>query len=384
MNYAKMPSMQEQLDMMMYTVESEIPWLIPLGFGLFGACVGSFLNVVIYRLPLGLSINEPRRSYCPRCKKSIPWYLNIPLISWLMLRGRSACCGSPISIRYWLVELVCTLFFLGTGVLWGQHAGLGLPAMVFICIWGAAMLATLCIDWERMEVLPSLTLVAAASGIAAVVCEPQLLNGGANGTEALLSTLLNAIFAFVLLKGVALFGKLLFGKKRMVYKQAQRWTLQQEGDDLQLSIGSDQYAWSELFMEVGNRLILEQATEQSHTNQASGTIRFSVDHIILPDGTTEALENHEKLAGTCLTMEVQRAAMGSGDAWIALAIGALCGWEGVLFALVVGSVLGIIWAIISRIGRGEPMPFGPVFITAAWIYLFCGQHIMEKSSLFAV
>jgi leader peptidase (prepilin peptidase)/N-methyltransferase len=246
------------------------------------------------------------------------------------------------------------------------------------------MLATLCIDWERMEVLPSLTLVAAASGIAAVVCEPQLLNGGANGTEALLSTLLNAIFAFVLLKCVALFGKLLFGKKRVVYKQAQRWTLQQEGDDLQLSIGSDQYAWSELFMEVGNRLILEQATEQSHTNQASGTIRFSVDHIILPDGTTEALENHEKLAGTCLTMEVQRAAMGSGDAWIALAIGALCGWEGVLFALVVGSVLGIIWAIISRIGRGEPMPFGPVFITAAWIYLFCGQHFMEKSSLFAV
>ena len=99
------------------------------------------------------------------------------------------------------------------------------------------MLATLCIDWERMEVLPSLTLIAAATGIAAVVCEPHLLNGGSNGTEALLSALLNAILAFVLLKAVALFGKLLFGKKRVVYKQQQHWTLRQEGDDLQLSIG---------------------------------------------------------------------------------------------------------------------------------------------------
>src|SRR3981081_1741118 len=59
-----------------------------------GAVVGSFLNVCIYRLPLDLSINEPRRSYCPNCKQPIPWYQNLPLISWLVLRGHCANWGN--------------------------------------------------------------------------------------------------------------------------------------------------------------------------------------------------------------------------------------------------------------------------------------------------
>ncbi|MDB6136949.1 MAG: type iv leader peptidase family, partial [Verrucomicrobiaceae bacterium] len=51
---------------------------------LLGAGIGSFLNVVIYRLPLGMSLDNPRRSFCPSCKKQIPWYHNIPLLSWLL------------------------------------------------------------------------------------------------------------------------------------------------------------------------------------------------------------------------------------------------------------------------------------------------------------
>ncbi len=66
-------------------------WLIPLIFGLMGACIGSFLNVVIYRTPLGISVNDPARSFCPECEEAIPWYLNIPVLSWLALRGKSAC-----------------------------------------------------------------------------------------------------------------------------------------------------------------------------------------------------------------------------------------------------------------------------------------------------
>ena len=68
-------------------------WYIPAIF--IGACIGSFLNVVIYRVPLGLSVNEPKRSFCPHCKKPIPLKRNIPLVSWLMLRGKCADCGAP-------------------------------------------------------------------------------------------------------------------------------------------------------------------------------------------------------------------------------------------------------------------------------------------------
>ncbi|MCG3883363.1 prepilin peptidase [Photobacterium leiognathi] len=85
---------------------------------IYGLIIGSFLNVLIYRLPIQILDKETNakssrfkfnsictRSMCPHCASKIAWYHNFPLISWLMLRGRSSCCGKPISIRYPLVEL---------------------------------------------------------------------------------------------------------------------------------------------------------------------------------------------------------------------------------------------------------------------------------------
>ena len=86
---------------------------------LLGAGIGSFLNVVIYRLPLGMSLDNPRRSFCPSCKKQIPWYLNIPLLSWLMLRGKCANCKATISVRYFLVELLVSLLFYAAFLAFG-------------------------------------------------------------------------------------------------------------------------------------------------------------------------------------------------------------------------------------------------------------------------
>ena len=65
----------------------------------FGSIVGSFLNVCIHRMPLGQSIVSPP-SHCPHCKYAIPWYLNIPLLTWLYLHGKCRNCGESISIRY--------------------------------------------------------------------------------------------------------------------------------------------------------------------------------------------------------------------------------------------------------------------------------------------
>jgi leader peptidase (prepilin peptidase)/N-methyltransferase len=77
-----------------------------------GLCIGSFLNVCIYRLPKEKSIVTPR-SFCIHCKKTIPWYDNIPVISYLLLRGRCRACGKPIALRYLIVEaLVAAVFVL--------------------------------------------------------------------------------------------------------------------------------------------------------------------------------------------------------------------------------------------------------------------------------
>ncbi len=76
-----------------------------------GACIGSFCNVCVYRLPKGLSIITPS-SYCPICKNPIKIWHNIPILSFILLRGRCAYCGSPISIHYPIVEAVCGLIYL--------------------------------------------------------------------------------------------------------------------------------------------------------------------------------------------------------------------------------------------------------------------------------
>ena len=77
-----------------------------IAVGLLGLITGSFLNAVIHRLPRGISLLHPRRSFCPGCGKTIPWHENLPVASWVMLWGRCSGCAMPIALRYPLVELL--------------------------------------------------------------------------------------------------------------------------------------------------------------------------------------------------------------------------------------------------------------------------------------
>ncbi|MFW6206387.1 MAG: prepilin peptidase [Gemmatimonadota bacterium] len=90
----------------------EIPWLAPVAAGLFGLAVGSFLNVCTLRWPLEESVVSPP-STCPACGSGIPWFDNIPVLSWILLRGRCRRCGEPISVQYPVVELTTGLVWAG-------------------------------------------------------------------------------------------------------------------------------------------------------------------------------------------------------------------------------------------------------------------------------
>src|SRR6185295_10763131 len=76
-----------------------------------GACVGSFLNVVVWRLPRGESLVSPP-SHCPKCGKNLKWYDNLPIVGWIKLGGKCRFCREPISMRYPLIELITALIFV--------------------------------------------------------------------------------------------------------------------------------------------------------------------------------------------------------------------------------------------------------------------------------
>ena len=132
-----------------------------------GLVVGSFLNVVIWRVPRGESVNRPP-SHCPKCDTAIKPYDNVPVVSWLLLRGRCRTCKVPISVRYPLVELATGVLFALMAVKFGAHAVL--PAYLYLAAIGVA-LSLIDVDVKRLPdvlVLPSYAVAAVLLGVAAV------------------------------------------------------------------------------------------------------------------------------------------------------------------------------------------------------------------------
>jgi leader peptidase (prepilin peptidase)/N-methyltransferase len=126
---------------------------------LFGLVIGSFLNVVIARLPERRSLWRPR-SACPACDVAIAWYDNIPVLSFLALRGRCRACGGAISSRYPVVELLTAAAFLGAWAAFGPT-----PRFVVSAALLAALIAIAAIDLQRQIIPDAITLPGIVAGV---------------------------------------------------------------------------------------------------------------------------------------------------------------------------------------------------------------------------
>jgi leader peptidase (prepilin peptidase)/N-methyltransferase len=142
------------------------PWFFPITVGLFGACIGSFLNVCIYRIPKGESVVFPG-SHCA-CGHPIAWYDNIPILSWLILRGRASCCGRAFSFRYPAIELLTTLLFLAC---WMEFTPGKAVAGMVLC---AIVICALFIDLDHMIIPEPFTIGGAAAGLLLSLLLPAL------------------------------------------------------------------------------------------------------------------------------------------------------------------------------------------------------------------
>jgi leader peptidase (prepilin peptidase)/N-methyltransferase len=277
-------------------VSAAFPWFFPVLAFVFGACVGSFLNVVIYRLPKEQSVVTPG-SHCG-CGQPIKFYDNIPILSWLLLRGRARCCGRAFSFRYPFVELLTGALFVAC---W-----LHFPPLVAACGWVfvSCLVAATFIDLDHMIIPDVFTIGLGVLGVFLSTLVPAL-QGNDSG-----------IFLVDSLRGA-------------------------RASVLGLLLGSGLVLWIALI--------------------------------------AEAL--------------LRKEAMGFGDVKFVGAIGAFCGWQGAVFTVFGGAVVGTVWFAIAwawekatgqraavappsetpegeaaPLGFGAHVPFGPMLAIAGALY----------------
>jgi len=238
---------------------------------IFGACVGSFLNVCIYRIPAELSIVHPGSS-CPHCKSSIPFYDNIPILSYLLLMGKCRRCKAPIAIRYPVVELLGGLSALACALSFGPTLH-GLVVFVFI----ATLIVITFIDLDYRIIPDTISL-----------------------------------------PGIPLFFLAAFAVPTVTWRASALGIV------------------------------------------AGGGSLFAVAWL------------YQRITG--------RQGMGGGDIKLLAMIGAMIGWQGILFTLFSASAIGTVIGILAMIRSGKNMklaiPFGPFLAMGAVIYVFFGDAII--------
>ena len=159
---------------------------------LFGICIGSFLNVLIYRIPIGMDFKKGS-SICTTCKHPLKWYDLFPLFSWLFLRGKCRYCGAKISAIYPIVESITGIMFVMCFVFCtGCHLRLSLLGYFAVC---CALVVIFCIDWKHMFIPDSMWITILLGGI--VIYIDSLIQNGWQKNE-LISRIVGAFAVSVL------------------------------------------------------------------------------------------------------------------------------------------------------------------------------------------
>ncbi len=231
------------------------PWFFPSVVFVFGACIGSFLNVCIYRIPAGQSVVAPG-SHCA-CGAPIRWYDNVPILSWFILRGRARCCGRPFSFRYPCIEALTAALFTAC---W-----LSFPHTKALCgmVLCSALIAATFIDLDHMDIPDVFSLGLGVAGIALSCALPAL-----HGREHELYVIASVRSGFDGITG--------------------------------MFVGSGLVLWIALLAEL----------------------------------------------------VLKKEAMGFGDVKFVGAIGAFTGWQGAVFAVFGGAVIGTLWFALALLGHG--------------------------------
>lgn len=378
---------EQDLSMLALAVFEAETWTrLPWGFWavmyfVFGSMVGSFLNVCIYRLPRDLSVVHPP-SHCPKCEYRIPFYLNMPIVTWLVLGGKCGNCREKISPQYIIVEILTGGIFLGMwyrfGVvdqLWSSHL-MVLVASMFL----SGLLVATWVDFEHYIIPDSITLGGIVVGFFLSFGVPEI-HFMESRVDAMIDSLLGIILGWGMLYSVLRLGKMAFGKKKITFPDGTRLQFSDTGIKTMGEEG-DETPYQDIFYRESDQLRMS-ATRVELPDRCY----FDTEVVLMPSKLTIGKEewNPEDVPG----MEVEtreiiqpQEAMGFGDVKFMGAIGAFLGWKAVLFTItissIIGSLIGVLLIVTGNRQWSSRIPFGPYISVAATLYLLGGRNWMVK------
>ncbi len=201
-------------------------WFILAWVFVLGCAVGSMLNVLIWRLPRGLTVGEPRRSICPHCGHQIRWYDNIPVLSFFVLGRRCRDCGGPISWRYPMVELLTGLIFALIYFRQGIQVGTDAGQMVLMMLVAGLLIVASAVDVEWLIIPDEVSYFGILGGLLAGFLLPALHRGsapyhtfesltGMAHVDGLLASLIGLLSGGLLVLAAALVGAVIFRREAM-------------------------------------------------------------------------------------------------------------------------------------------------------------------------
>ncbi len=342
-------------------------------FLLLGLIVGSFLNVVIHRLPLDLSTVTPP-SHCPKCGTRIKLRHNLPVLSWLLLRGRCAYCSASISPRYVLVEAFTGLTFLVTWLAFGRQE----PVMALaLCVLFAGFIAATAIDLEHYIIPDQITVGGIFAGFVFCALAPALVGASTSAGGMKLSALGAAVgggVVYAVLRG----GKLLFGKQRIGLAPGSQITFTEES----IHLPDGPVFYDEVFYRKNDTVTfhatrLELSDRCYWDRPVRLSLRQDPPRLQIGDEVLDASGEPWMRADTERVV-LPREAMGFGDVKFMAGIGAFLGWQAAVFSLlasaVLGSVLGIGLIVIGKRDWSARLPYGPFIAAAATIWVWGGRE----------
>jgi leader peptidase (prepilin peptidase) / N-methyltransferase len=360
--------------------------------GIIGALIGSFGNVVIYRVPAKKSIVWPGSS-CPKCGHKIKPWENIPIISWLFLRGKCSSCKNPISIRYPLIEALTAAGFVALALRFPIET-YGLTVLPLLILFAMFVMMSM-IDYDHYILPDSLTLPAV--GIAVL---GTLLYAPESGLPTLNQAVMGGAIGAGIIAMINRVGSLVL--RRFGDTNERLWPIgmdQVNGAALGGALGG---LWAGLSLALisfvlnlvsGKTLRLPEAMIYSLWVIALvlSTLNLWISPVQSISGSLAAagiisvfgsvfwwFKDMIRPDQTPVEDDDEPVAMGFGDVKLAAVLGAMLGWKVVLVAIMMAFIIGAITGVIGRLlGGSRVVPFGPSLAIGGVLALFVGQPLIQ-------